>query len=279
MKFVKYQGAGNDFVIIEARDVDLPWGELARNMCARRFGIGADGLILVIAGESHLAMRMFNPDGSEAEACGNGLRCFARYAVDHSLVQADSFQVETMGGARRVEVLRSADGRVGEIEVSMGEPRFAPQDIPAVVDTDAESVLGLPLQVCDAELAVNLISMGNPHAVTFVSENVDCYPLDRIGPSMEHHRIFPRRVNFEVARVLNREEVEARVWERGAGETMACGSGACAIGVAAQLLGYCDQRVGVHLPGGLLTVTWLGGAGEVWLRGPAVRVFEGDWPD
>lgn len=279
MRFAKYQGAGNDFVIVEARDLNLPWDDLALRMCTRRFGIGADGLILVVAGESSLTMRVFNPDGSEAEACGNGLRCFARYAVDHSLVREHTFKVETLGGVRHVEVLRSADGRVGEIEVSMGEPRFAPEDIPAIVDADVVPVLGLPLQVLDTEVVVNLISMGNPHAVTFVSESVDGYPLDHVGPLMEQHRVFPRRVNFEAARVLNREEVEARVWERGAGETLACGSGACAIAVAAQLLGYCDQQVGVHLPGGLLTVTWPGGAGEVWLRGPAVRVFEGDWPD
>ncbi len=279
MRFAKYQGAGNDFVIVDARAMDRVWDDLASKVCTRRFGIGSDGLILLSTGESRLKMRMFNPDGSEAEACGNGLRCFARYTVDHRIVSDDAFEVETLGGVRQVDICRGADGGVEEIDVSMGIPRFEPRDIPAAVQDVEGPVLHWPVAIHGDIVPVSLVSMGNPHAVTFVSESVDLYPLEQRGPLMEHHPAFPHRVNFEVARVLSRNEIEARVWERGAGETLACGSGACAIAVVAQILDQCDQQVRIHIPGGSLTITWSGIGEEVRLRGPAVHVFDGDWPD
>ncbi len=280
MKFAKCHGAGNDFVVVDARALDRPWADLAREVCHRRYGVGSDGVILVVKGrESGLGMRMFNPDGSESEACGNGLRCFAKYAVDHGLTPSTRFPVETLGGIREAEVLLGSDGFVEEVEVSMGAPRFAPGQIPALVDGEPGPVLGLDLPVGDRVIPLSLVSMGNPHAVTFVTDNVDDYPLSVIGPAVELHPVFPARVNFEVAQVLNRGDIRARVWERGAGETLACGSGACAIAVAAQLLGYCDCCVRVHLPGGTLNITWCGDEAEVRLRGPAAQVFVGDWPD
>ncbi len=280
MRFEKYQGAGNDFVVVDARGVQLPRNELARRMCDRHFGVGADGLILVARGtQTGLLMRMLNPDGSEAEACGNGLRCFARYATDHNLVTDSSFMVETLAGIREVSVHPGSGETAGGIEVTMGVPRFDPGEIPARIGSVPGPVLGLELQVLDRTIPVNLVSMGNPHAVSFVTDHVDEYPLEYVGPAMEHHEVFPMRVNFEIARVLNRGEIEARVWERGAGETLACGSGACAIAVAARLLGYCDDEVRVHLPGGELIIRWHGRDDEVRLCGPAQRVFSGDWPD
>jgi len=280
MRFTKCHGAGNDFIVIDARSLEIDWGELAQKMCDRRLGVGADGIIVIQTSETaDLRMRMFNPDGSEAEACGNGLRCFAKYAADYALVTDADFTVETKAGIRHATVFVNPDGSVSEAEVTMGAPHFAPEEIPARVIGCTTPVLNLELEVLDHTMPVNLVSMGNPHAVTFLTEGVQLYPLAAVGPAMEHHHVFPSRVNFEIARVLGRHEIQARVWERGAGETLACGSGACAIAVAAQLLGYCDAGVRVHLPGGVLTVTWNGGDSAVLLRGPVEQVFQGEWPD
>jgi len=280
MKFAKCHGAGNDFVVIDARALDLPWGEVARRMCDRHFGVGSDGIILIFRSQaSDLRMRMFNPDGSEAEACGNGLRCFVKYAVDHGLVAGLDFDVETAGGVRHARAFVDSAGTVTEAEVGMGVPRFAPEEIPARIAGPAAPMLGLDLAIRDRTIPVSLVSMGNPHAVAFLTESVDDYPLERVGPAVEHDPMFPARVNFEIAHVLGRHDIRARVWERGAGETLACGSGACAIAVAARLLCYCDPEVHIHLPGGILTVTWDGAGLEVVLRGPAQHVFDGEWPD
>jgi diaminopimelate epimerase len=278
VRFGKYHGAGNDFIVIDAREVSRPWPELARAMCDRHFGVGSDGLILV-AGEQPLRMRMFNPDGSEAEACGNGLRCFVKYVLDNGLSDSDEFTVETLGGPRRAVAYRGPDGSVDEVELSMGAPRFAPGEIPAVVPGHDAPLTDIPMQVDERVLCVDIVSMGNPHAVAFVAEDPGAYPLGLVGPRVEHHEMFPARVNFEVARVRGREDIDVRVWERGAGETLACGTGACATVVAARMHGFCSEVVRVHLPGGDLTIAWPGGEEEVRLRGPAVRVFNGDWPD
>ncbi|MBN1855835.1 MAG: diaminopimelate epimerase [Dehalococcoidia bacterium] len=280
MKFEKYHGAGNDFVVVDSRVGERNWASLASEMCERHFGVGSDGLIVVGQTVDHMpTMRMFNPDGSESEACGNGLRCFVKYVVDHSIVSGDEFDVDTLGGRRSVTALRTDGGSVDAAEVSMGVPIFVPADVPVQVPEREGPVLGLLLTVRDVPVTVNVVSIGNPHAVTFVTDDVSTYPLCQRGPAVEKHAVFPSRVNFEVARVLGREDIEARVWERGAGETLACGSGACAIAVTSRLLGYCDDVVRIHLPGGVLTVTWSGGTSEVLLRGPVKQVFVGDWPD
>ncbi len=279
MNFTKYHGAGNDFVVIDARTHDLDWPGLARAMCIRHFGIGADGIILVADHDGELCMRMFNPDGSEAEACGNGLRCFVKHVVDTGLVKTDAFVVYTLGGPRQVVAFRSREGTVDEVELSMGAPNFAAREMPANVPDHQAPLLDVPVQVSGHALRVNLVSLGNPHAVMFLDAQPNTYPLGTIGPLVEHHEMFPSRVNFEIARIRGRADIDARVWERGAGETLACGSGACAIAVTGIVHGLCDNVVNVHLPGGELTITWPGGQEEVKLRGPVVRVFTGNWPD
>jgi diaminopimelate epimerase len=274
MKFVKMQATGNDFILIDARVLERDWPGLAKDMCQRRFGVGADGLILLLTSKvADLRMRMFNPDGSEAEACGNGLRCLAKYAVESGLAPAQELKVETIAGIRAVTP-KVEKGVVSSVRVAMGRPQFAPADIP--VQLDIMPILDYAITVAGRELKVDILSMGNPHAVLFVEESVAYFPLAEIGPEVENHPIFPSRTNFEVANAVSWRQIRARVWERGAGETLSCGTGACAIAVAAQLHGYVDDKVDIILPGGTLTVEW-DGAGEVYLSGPAELVFGGEW--
>ena len=285
MKFTKVQGSGNDFVLLEADESRQDWSRLAVAMCDRHFGIGADGLLLVLpSNKADFKMRIFNPDGTEAEACGNGLRCLAKYVSEKGLVKTATSQmlVETISDNRRVE-LELAGGRVASIKVSMGKPRFAASDIPVVIEpggelVDIKKMLGYPVTIENTKLLLNLVSMGNPHAVYFWKRPAYEFPLPQLGPKVENLPIFPNRVNFEVAQVVSRKKIEARVWERGAGETLACGSGACAVAVAARLYGHIDNKVDIKLPGGILGVEW-DGAGEVYLSGPAEIVFSGEWSD
>ncbi len=286
MNFTKVQGAGNDFILVEAGKAQRDWSQLAIAMCDRHFGVGGDGLLLMLpSNNADLQMRVFNPDGSEALACGNGLRCLAKYAFVKGLISAGTHQmlVETISGIRKVE-LHKIGSEVANIQVGMGAPKFEAKDIPVAIRQDEgslidiKSMLSYPVTVDGVDLLLNLVSMGNPHAVYFWRHPVSDFPLSELGPKVEHLAIFPNRVNFEVARVVNREQIEARVWERGAGETLACGSGACAIAVSAQLHDYIDSKVDIKLQGGILRVEW-DGAGEVFLSGPAEIVFSGEWPD
>lgn len=278
LPFTKLHGAGNDFVVVEPDERDRDWPALARRMCDRHFGVGADGLLLALPSQSaDLRMRVFNPDGSEAEMCGNGVRCVARYAVERGLVASERFSLETVAGVLAVEVFRDSAGVVTRARASMGRPRFHPQEVP--VSLEAEPPLRNVSLVVDGQtVAVTILSMGNPHAVHFWARPVSAYPLAQVGPKMERHPVFPNRTNYEIARVVDRGRIEARVWERGAGETLACGSGACAVAVAARILHLVDDRVEVALPGGVLTVEW-DGEGEVYLSGPVEEVFTGTWPD
>jgi diaminopimelate epimerase len=283
MKFSKLQATGNDFILLDARRIEEDWAGLARKLCQRHFGIGADGLILVQnSSVADIKMRIFNSDGSEAEACGNGLRCTVRYAISVGICQPRSIlpnvfdlSVETIAGMRRARahILRE---EVKHVEVDMGRPQLRPEQIPVNVEVNASPILQYSLEVGSSELQLAVLSMGNPHAVAFISSPVSQFALTEVGPKVEEHPIFPRRVNFEVVRVLSEDEVEVRVWERGVGETLSCGSGACAVVVAANLLGYVGRRVNVNLPGGQLTVSW-DGDGEVWLDGLVEEVFHGEW--
>jgi len=285
MKFTKLQSAGNDFVLIETDDAQRDWASTATAMCDRHFGIGADGLLLLLPSEAaHFRMRMFNPDGSEAEICGNGLMCLMRYVITLGLladIEADEIMVETVAGIKKARIYQEK-GRPADIQVSMGMPKLGEEDIPIVVEKgggsliDIKSMLNYPVNVEYRELALDLVSVGNPHAIHFDKQPVSDFPLLQIGPRVEHLSVFPRRINFEVARVVNRRQIEARVWERGAGETLACGSGACAIAVAARLHGYTDDKVDIKLPGGTLEVEW-DGVGEIFLSAPAKVVFHGEW--
>jgi diaminopimelate epimerase len=286
MNFTKMHGAGNDFILIETGDAQRDWSRTAIAMCDRHYGIGADGLLLLLPSRvADFRMRVFNADGSEADACGNGLRCMIKHYIDNR--KADSINreisVETMAGVRKARLSKSM-GKPTEIQTDMGEPKFGEKDIPVALGqgrgntVNIKSMIACSITVEGKELQLNLVSMGNPHAVYFCQEPVTDFPLSQLGPKIEVYEIFPRGVNFEVARVLNRQQIEARVWERGVGETLACGSGACAITVAAQLHGYIDEKVDIKLPGGILEVEW-DGAGDVFLSGPAETVFTGEWPD
>ena len=278
MKFTKLQATGNDFVLIDLINTPWPqadWARLARAMCHRRFGVGSDGLILVLKSDSaDFRMRMFNPDGSEAEICGNGLRCFARYVVSSGLVgKGSEIAIETGAGIKKVE---PRDGG-SRFRVDMGRPKFRAEEIPVALKSEKTPILDHRLRVAGRDLLLSFVSMGNPHGVCFV-DDVAGFPLLEIGPVVEHDRLFPRRVNFGIARVVSRREIQARVWERGAGETLSCGSGACAVAVAAQLHGHVDSPVEVVLPGGRLGLEW-DGREEVYLSGPAEAVFTGYWPE
>jgi len=284
MNFTKMQGAGNDFVIVETSDMKRDWSPLAIAMCDRHFGIGADGLILIMPSDkADFMMRIFDADGSEAEACGNGIRCLAKYVFDRGLIspETDGIQVETIAGIREIR-LDKKGGKIIKIQAGMGRPEFGAGDIPVAIEKEErgvvyiKSMIGYPVSVDGKDLLLNCVSMGNPHAIYFSTQPVSNFPLSQIGPKVEYLTIFPNRVNFEVARVLSRQQIEVRVWERGVGETLACGSGACAVAVAAQLYGYTGRTVDIKLPGGILQVEW-DGSGETLLSGPAEEVFHGEW--
>jgi diaminopimelate epimerase len=279
--FWKMHGTGNDFVLTESQRPDDPgWPELARRVCDRHFGVGADGLIFVLPSEvADRRMRIFNPDGSEAEMCGNGIRCFVKYVLDKGILEArdGSIRVETGAGVLEAKASLDADGLVERVRVSMGTPHLRPQDVGAMVEM-ASPVLDLPLTAEGEDLRLTLVSMGNPHAVAFLDSAPAEFPLERVGPAVEHDPTFAHRTNFEVVQVIDRSHLDMRVWERGAGPTLACGTGAGAVVVAARLQGHVDDSVEVRLPGGALQLDW-DGAGEVYLEGPAVKVFESVWED
>ncbi len=282
MKFTKMHGAGNDYIYIDARDLDEDWPSLSRAMSDRHFGVGGDGIILILDSDlADLKMRMFNADGSEGEMCGNGIRCFAKYAIVKGIVPRpdNELTVDTLGGVRNVAPIYDGD-RVTAARVSMGLPIFKPADIPVHLDPSIGSgqgpIIKYPLQPGDFRLYMSFVSMGNPHAVTFLDQPVREFPLRNIGPLIEGHPMFPRRVNFEIVNFEDESHLTARVWERGSGETMACGTGACAIAVASRLLGYTQDQVDITLPGRTLTIDW-DGEGEVYLEGPAEEVFSGEW--
>lgn len=282
MKFTKMHGAGNDYVYIDARGMDEDWSSLSRSMSDRHFGVGSDGLILIMDSDvGDLRMRMFNADGSEGEMCGNGIRCFTKFAIEHNIVvpPADGLKVDTLAGLRTV-VPTYQGQRVSGAKVAMGKPKLDAVDIPVNIDPAVASgkgpILKYTIQPGDFRLMVTFVSMGNPHAVAFIDQPVEEFPLRNIGPLVERHPIFPQRINFEIVNFVDETHLDARVWERGSGETMACGTGACAIAVAARLLGMVPGSVDITLPGGTLKIDW-DGEGEVYLEGPAEEVFSGEW--
>lgn len=280
MRFAKYHGAGNDFLLTDGREVDRDWPLLASASCDRNFGAGADGLIVAVKPEREaVRMRLFNADGSEAEMSGNGVRCFAKYVVETGISAPagdHTLRVETGAGLIVLELVFEGETVTGA-RVDMGAPRFEASEIPVAVESPPP-IMGLPVTVDGRPYDVTCVSMGNPHAVHFLAGPVDDFPLASVGPKIEHHSLFPARVNFEVAHVLDRGHIQSRTWERGVGETMACGTGASAIMVSARLHGLVGDRVEVREPGGVLTLEW-DGAGHVFLTGPAAYVYEGNWPD
>jgi diaminopimelate epimerase len=274
-KFSKYQGLGNDFILIDNRDSDAPSisPQRAIEVCDRHFGVGGDGVIFALPGngKADYTMRIFNSDGSEPEMCGNGIRCLAKFiATLEGKNGAASYTIDTLAGIIRPEIL--ADGRV---RVDMGLPRYLAGEIPTTLAAATEKAIDLPMTVGDRQWHVTCVSMGNPHCITFV-DNVGNIPLAEIGPSFEHHSTFPQRTNTEFVEVVNRGYLKMRVWERGAGITLACGTGACATVVAGVLTGKTDRLCVVELPGGPLEIEWSAENDRVYMSGPAELVFQGE---
>lgn len=277
MKFAKLHGAGNDFLVVESSGEERDWASLAVAMCERHLGAGADGLMLVLPSErADFRMRLFNADGSEAEVSGNGVRCLVKYAVEHGIAEAKDGKVsiEAVHDILTADIFRQG-GTVMRARLSMGRPKFKPAEVPVLADV-APPVIDFPIEVDGQSIPVSCMSIGNPHAVNFLDASVHDYPLETIGPRVEHHPAFPARVNYGVANVRSRERMDVRVWERGAGETLACGSGCCAAMVMAHVKGLVGDKVDITQPGGLLTVEW-DGHGDVYLTGPAEFVYEGEW--
>ncbi len=277
LEFAKMNGLGNDFVFIEDLDGTLDLTpEAVQWFCDRHFGIGADGLILVrpaISPDAHFYMHYFNADGSLAEMCGNGARCFAKYVVDHALVPADAttLTIETLGGLKPVTFTRAHDGTLDLATVDMGIPALAPADIPTTFE--GTHVYDCPVDTPEGEIRITAVSMGNPHVVTWV-DDVEAAPVDTIGPFLERHEAFPRGTNVEFAEFVDETTVRVRVWERGVGETLACGTGACATLVAAVLSCRTGREATIELPGGELTVRWHEDD-HVYLTGSAAVSFVG----
>ncbi len=277
MRFTKMHGAGNDYVYVNAFEERLPDDipALARAVSDRHFGVGSDGLILICPSErADARMRMFNADGSESEMCGNGVRCVAKYVYDHGIARKDELHIETGRGVLTLQVFPE-QGRVERVRVDMGAPILNSADIPTTLPGDPP--VKVPLDVAGRRIEVTCVSMGNPHCVTFVDEITDEW-VHGVGPQIETHPAFPRRVNAEFIQILSPREMRMRVWERGSGETLACGTGACAATVAAVLNGLTERTVLCHLPGGDLTLEWPAPAGSVFMTGPATEVFSGEWP-
>ena len=277
MNFTKMHGLGNDFILLNCLEdtVDNP-SELAQEMCDRNFGIGADGLVLVLPSEVEEAdfrMRIFNPDGSEPEMCGNAIRCFAKYLYERDLTTKTDLNVETLAGIIKPKLILE-DGAVQLVKVDMGQPRLKRSEIP-MKGEESEQVVKEPLNVAGEEFEVTCVSMGNPHCVIFV-DDADEAPVRELGPKIETHDLFPEDINVEFIEVVNEEELEMRVWERGAGVTIACGTGACGSTVAAILNDLTQRKVTVHLLGGDLVIEWADDD-HVYMSGPATEVFTGDY--
>ncbi len=276
-------GAGNDYIYVDcfAQPVPHDIPELARRISDRRFGVGADGLILICPSErADAEMRMYNADGSYGEMCGNGIRCVAKYVYDHGIKRSQTLNIESAGRVLALD-LRQENGLVREVRVDMGEPILIPAQIPTTLHSASgpeQPVVDEPLAVAGREFPVTCVSMGNPHCVVFVDEPTDAWVLG-VGPEVEVDAHFPKRTNVEFVQVLSRTELQQRTWERGSGETYACGTGACAVCVAGVLTGRTERRVTIHLRGGDLSIEWNESDNHVYMTGPAEEVFSGDWPD
>lgn len=269
-------GIGNDYLFINCFDeyVRDPEG-LAITMCREHTGVGADGIVLIEPGETTpFAMRIFNRDGSEAEMCGNAARCIGKYLYERGLTHETELELSTKSGLKMLK-LHVSEGKVGAVTVDMGTPELKPEGIP--VDLPGEAVLRHRIQVLGQMWFITCVNMGNPHCVVFVRDP-EVLDLPSVGPMFEHHPLFPRRTNVEFVRVIDRGALQMRVWERGSGETLACGTGACAALVASVLCGHCDRTVQVKLAGGDLTINWNADDNHVYQTGPAEFVFDGEWP-
>ena len=278
MNFTKMHGAANDYVFVDARDINTDWNKLAIQISDRNKGIGSDGLILALESDEYdVKMRMFNSDGSEGDMCGNGIRCLAAFAIKTGFVKKDKHPIfiETKSGIKSVTPIIQ-NNIISAAKVNMGKPIFQPEIIPVEIESQHEKIVDYPLVVGGTQFDINCVSMGNPHAISFISEPVDSIDLIKLGPLVENHLFFPKRINFEIVNVINESYVKARVWERGSGITMACGTGACAIVCAGINTGILETKVQVELPGGILLIEWSGNNNDdVMMTGPLEEVFEG----
>ena len=276
LDFTKMTGLGNDYIYINCSDgvklKNIP--EIAKKLSDRHFGIGSDGLILIDKaddGTSDFKMRIFNSDGSEAEMCGNGIRCVAKFIHDKKLSDSDKISIDTLGGIKKVKLLENENGDCNEVIVDMGEPLFQDKNIPYNIYEPFNKDLDINIE--GEKMRFTVVSMGNPHAVTFL-ENLDDLQIEMCGPIIENNPIFPNRTNVEFVEIIDKNNIKVRVWERGVGETFACGTGACAAVVASGLNGYTDENVTVKLPGGKLKIEW-GNDNHIYMQGPATTVYEG----
>ena len=271
LKFWKMHGTGNDFIVIDNRDGKIKenkLSEFAKRICERRFSVGADGLLLVYDSDvADVRMRMFNPDGTEAEMCGNGIRCFVKFCYENGITRKKELNVETLAGIKHTWF--SVNGEVKSVKVDMGAPSFERESVPMLGEGKC---VGEKLKVDGEIYEVTCLSVGNPHCVLFV-DDLEAFPVQEIGLKIEAHRMFPKRTNVEFVQVINRGEIRVRVWERGAGETLACGTGACASAVASHTLGKTNKEVTVHLLGGDLKILY---DRNIFMTGPAVKVFVGE---
>lgn len=275
MKFTKMQGLGNDYVYLNCTKGRMPQdiSSLAKFISNRHFGIGSDGLILICDSDvADFRMRMFNQDGSEAQMCGNGIRCVGKYIYDKGLSKKDTLKIETLAGIKLLE-LSIDKNEVESVKVDMGEPILEPERIPVIAEN--KPVLNIPIDANNETFYATCVSMGNPHAVIFV-DNVEKFEVEKYGKVLEVCSKFPEKSNIEFIQIVDRNNIIMRVWERGSGETMACGTGACAVAVASILNGKCDRKVNVQLLGGNLEINWDEKSNHVFMQGPAETVFEGE---
>lgn len=277
MKFTKMHGCGNDYIYIDCTKEFVENEEKAAIFLSdRHFGIGGDGIILIKKGtKADFEMVMYNADGSRGAMCGNGIRCVAKYCFDHKLTDKTSFTIESMGAVKYIDV-DVENGEVKSARVDMGNPSFNASDIP--VNVSGDKAIDEPIKILDREFKMTCVSMGNPHAVMFIDEHPKDFDLEKYGKEAEGNTtLFPDRVNAEFAKVIDRKNIEMRVWERGSGETLACGTGSCATAVAAITLGLCDNDVTIHLLGGDLDISWSGNESDsIFMSGPATEVFSGE---
>ena len=276
MKFTKMQGIGNDYVYVNClqETIENP-SELAKKISDRHYGVGSDGLIMINPSDkADFEMEMYNADGSRGEMCGNGIRCVAKYVYDYGLTDKTSISVETLAGIKYLD-LTVEDGKVVLVKVDMGKPMLRPEEVPVV--SEKEEVIDEPITVDGQEYRMTCVSMGNPHAVVFIDQDVKEFPLETVGVKFENHERFTMRVNTEFVNVLDRHTAQMRVWERGSGETLACGTGACAVAVACALNGLTEDEVTVKLLGGDLQIKWDREKNTVYMTGPAEVVFDGEW--
>ena len=280
LSFTKMQGIGNDFVVADCLAQGFSWTEnelqaASEKLCDRKFGIGADGVLLVLPGQNgaDFTMRMFNPDGSEAEMCGNGIRCFAKFVHDHKYSGSRTITVSTLGGIKTLELAGSDASPASRVKVDMGKPGLFRADLPMTGDP-GDTAQNVPVEVGGETLYLTCVSMGNPHAV-FFTDNATDELINTLGPLIEKHPLFPRRINVHAVQIGKNDELTMLTWERGAGRTLACGTGACAVAVASTLNGKTGGRVLAHLPGGDLVIEWEGSANPVYMTGAATDVFTG----